>query len=242
MAWRKSSFRFMPLLVLALFTLAPERSFGIRDEPWTDQQWKDATKDLDYTAPEKKQKEEEEKKTFDTNDHTWGTSFIERLNRFFTSGLGKTIMLFLVIGLLGYLIFRFINQASTNRNLRIQSDLNYFFEHLEEEFEESDMDRMIRLSTESGDFKTGVRLLFLRLLQELHHSGKIRWKKDKTNHDFLNEMREQPTYGQFSELTLAYEIVWYGDTEIGEPEFNRLRTFFNAYHTQLTPQMDGKAG
>jgi len=239
MVWKKNSALITLLLAVTLSGGITERSFGQSPIPWTDRQWEEAIEGLDYSDPNKKK---EKPKTNDqVNTREYGDSLQTAINSFFSSGLGKTIMLFLVIGLLGYLIFRFLTQAGVNKDKRIQTDLNYFLENLEEEFEESDIDRLIRLTMEAGDYKTGVRLLFLRLLQQLHHDGRILWKKDKTNRDFLNEMRPQSGYAHFRELTLAYEIVWYGDTEIGQLEFERLRDLYMDYQHELNTKPDGSA-
>jgi hypothetical protein len=204
---------------------------------WTTEQWEKATEGLDYSDPNEKKEKKIEETEFNLPDDT-GFNFLESLNRFFTSSLGKTIMLFLIIGLLAYTLFRLLTRAQVNKDQRIQADLAYFLEHLDESFEESDMDRMLRLALEATDHKTAVRILYLRLLQLLHLQRWIIWKKDKTNRDFLNEMRTHAGYRPFRALTLAYEIVWYGDTEITRGDFDRLNAMFAEFQSTLQPKAD----
>ncbi|MFN9392419.1 MAG: DUF4129 domain-containing protein [Flavobacteriales bacterium] len=223
---------------------------GAQDNPagdtasiWTPQQWKETTSGLDYTNPDEKEKEKEEKEeeNKDQFDNDWdATGFVDWLNDFLTSELGKTVMLFLIIGGLAYVLFRMLTRMPSNKDSKLPADLSYFLEHIDETFQESDMDRMLRLAIDASDLKTAVRILYLRLLRQLHDQSWISWKKDKTNRDFLLEMRGHPGYRTFKNLTLTYEIVWYGDTEIRMEEFDGLNQLFTEYQSTLQPKPDAK--
>jgi hypothetical protein len=238
MAWKKSNLLLFPVCVLLLTGFAQgQQPSQDTSRLWTTEQWEKATEGLDYSDPNEKKEEKKTEEEFNLPDDT-GFNFLESLNRFFTSPLGKTIMLFLIIGLLAFTLFKLLTRAQVNKDHRIQADLAYFLEHLEESFEESDMDRMLRLALEATDHKTAVRILYLRLLQLLHLQRWIVWKKDKTNRDFLNEMRTHEGYQPFRALTLAYEIVWYGNTEITRSDFDRLNAMFAEFQSTLQPKAD----
>jgi hypothetical protein len=206
---------------------------------WTNEQWEKAKDGLDYTEPGRKKEIEEvnslPEPTTENRD-TWA----DKLNRFFTSTGGKAIALLLLLSLLAYTLFRLMSKAQLNKNRKIHSDLAYYLEHIEEHFEESDMDRLLRLAVDSGDLKTAVRVLYLRLLWQLHERRWIIWKKDKTNHDFLLEMRSRKSYRIFNELTLAYEIIWYGDTEVDASGFDVILKKFNSYGKMIEEESNEK--
>jgi Domain of unknown function (DUF4129) len=61
----------------------------------------------------------------------------------------------------------------------------------------------------------------------------IAWKKDKTNRDYLNEIRGRNNYNDFRQLTLVYEIVWYGDTPVKQEEFSNVHRLFNTFKSNL---------
>ncbi|MFN8863841.1 MAG: DUF4129 domain-containing protein [Flavobacteriales bacterium] len=239
MAWKKSRLLFIPVWVMLLTGFAQGQPLAQdTSRLWTTEQWEKTTEGLDYSdTNEKKEEKKKEDGAFELPDDD-SFNFLESLNRFFTSPLGKTMMLFLIIGILAYTLFRLLTRARVNKDQRIQADLAYFLEHLDESFEESDMDRMLRLALEATDHKTAVRILYLRLLQLLHLQRWIVWKKDKTNRDFLNEMRMHEGYRAFRTLTLAYEIVWYGDTEITRYDFDRLNALFAEFQSTLQPKAD----
>jgi hypothetical protein len=79
-----------------------------------------------------------------------------------------------------------------------------------------------------------VRILYLSTIQQLNSTGLILWKKDKTNKDFLREMRKHSNYKTFRDITLAYEIVWYGDRQIELQQFTSLKNIVDNFLLKTT--------
>jgi hypothetical protein len=104
----------------------------------------------------------------------------------------------------------------------------------EENFIETDLEKLLRIALESNDYRSAVRILYLSTIQQLNSTGLILWKKDKTNKDFLREMRKHSNYKTFRDITLAYEIVWYGDRQIELQQFTSLKNIVDNFLLKTT--------
>ncbi len=80
-----------------------------------------------------------------------------------------------------------------------------------------------------GDFRMAIRMQYIRVLQYLNENKFISWKPDKTNRQYLREMRQMEFYEAFRELSHIYEWVWYGNTTLGADEFFALDPKFNQF-------------
>jgi hypothetical protein len=78
-----------------------------------------------------------------------------------------------------------------------------------------------------GNYRLAVRLYYLELLKNLHVKGLIRWQKDKTNRDYLNELfQTEFHYNEIRRLTLSYEEVYYGEHELPVQTLQQIITNF----------------
>jgi len=202
---------------------------------WNDEQWKKAKDGLDYTdtPKEKKEKKEDAIEEQSEDNVQSNDSSDEWLKALFTSPLAKVIAILIIIGLLIFTIMRIMVANGVIKNKKLIQLEALSLDDIEDNLEESDLDKFLRHALEKGDYKTAVRILYLSVIQKLHANAWINWKKDKTNRDYLNEMRTRTGYTQFRNLTLAYEIVWYGDTTINAAEFERVNSFFSTYKKSL---------
>jgi len=85
-----------------------------------------------------------------------------------------------------------------------------------------------------GNFKLATRLYFLDLLKRLHEAGLIAWKKDKTNRDYLMEVYNREFhYAAIRDLTVAYELVWYGEHTLSDEAYQKLFSAFESIFQQI---------
>lgn len=79
----------------------------------------------------------------------------------------------------------------------------------------------------AGDFRSAIRRTYIALLCDLEQRGKVRLHRSKTNRDYLDELKPQPSlYPTFSVMTSAFEHVWYGQEPATETEFNDFLTLY----------------
>lgn len=98
-----------------------------------------------------------------------------------------------------------------------------------EDIEEIDFDKRIADEVSRKDFRKAVRLYFLKVIKELNQHRLINWKLDKTNTDYLKELRSGVYYQQFAELSRIYEYIWYGDFKLDETNFLSVIQKFNQF-------------
>jgi len=92
-----------------------------------------------------------------------------------------------------------------------------------------DLQKLLQEAVQDGQFREAVRLLYLIGLKSLADRGEVQWRKGKTNHDYLYDLRNRKKlYTTFRELTRSYEFIWYGHTEIGPDTFKELKARFAA--------------
>jgi hypothetical protein len=180
--------------------------------------WRKAKEGLDYTL--EAEKKEKPKKQDATLDPALGQALGWFLKWFFIVG---------ALGILAYLIAHFISEGNVfgRKSRRIDNpsveiDLN----HIEENLEESEFDPLIRRAIDSRQYPLAIRLYYLASLKELSLKGRIQWKKDKTNREYVREMRSHRLFEPFREITTIFEKVWYGDSLMDETSFMIIQPAF----------------
>lgn len=98
-----------------------------------------------------------------------------------------------------------------------------------EDIQEIDFDKRIAEEVARRDFRKAIRLCFLKVIKELNQHQLIHWKQDKTNTDYLKELRNGNYYQQFAELSRLYEYIWYGDFKLDEGNFLTVIQKFNQF-------------
>jgi hypothetical protein len=103
-----------------------------------------------------------------------------------------------------------------------------------ENIEDLDIQKLLQQALANRDLRMAVRLYYLGMLQQLNESGMIAWKKDKTNREYLTELFSYPDYfGDIKKLTLAYELVWYGDHVLTPESFTYVVAGFETIQKNL---------
>lgn len=81
-----------------------------------------------------------------------------------------------------------------------------------------DLDARLADALAAGHHREAVRWRFLRLLQRLDGAGRLAWRRDKTNLDYVREVRE----ATFAEAVRVFDHVWYGERAVDARRYARL--------------------
>lgn len=197
------------------------------EQVWTDEEWNKAIDGIEYIQKEKKE-EPEDKETFKIpeNSTTWDGSWL-------TSPKTKVVVIIITIALLIFTLIKLLGNTG-NTNAKVLTEVISIQELTEENFIETDLDKLLKLALEANDYRSAVRIIYLSTIQQLNATGLILWKKDKTNKDFLREMRKHNDYKTFRDITLAYEIVWYGDRQIDQQHFTKLKEIVDNFSQKIS--------
>ncbi len=90
-------------------------------------------------------------------------------------------------------------------------------------------DKLLEAALAQNNYHDAVRLLYLKALKRLSVGNIITWKPDKTNHDYLLEIGNHPAKSPFSQLTLYYDYVEYGDFEIDQSGFLQVQDIYKRF-------------
>jgi len=103
------------------------------------------------------------------------------------------------------------------------------YEVEEENIHAIDFDKDIKDAERDGHYRRAVRLLFLRVLKNLSDAEHIYWDPNKTNHQYMYELKGTNIYSPFMKCVNVFDRVWYGEWKIDQgyylqhkPEFEEL--------------------
>ena len=146
---------------------------------------------------------------------------------FFSSIFG-IIFWILAIGLFIYLVYRlFLSNSSflSRSRKNIASDIAVI-----EEENTSDPNSLLRNAIRSGNYRLAVRYLYLQSLQRLSEKKFIEINTNKTNYEYVMEVRRHKFANEFASLTLQYEYVWYGEYPVDERLFEQIQGSFTQFN------------
>lgn len=187
------------------------------------EQWKKVVGETNYEEkPDEPRKDKEKKKEAEDNTDVdlsvpWDNEFL------------RVIAYVLVIALILFIVYYFVKDIRLSDKIRPTglpiNDLSAPVENIEH----IDVTSQLQKTLAEGNFKLAVRMYFLDLLKKLNETGRIVWKKDKTNRDYLGEVYAKAFYfDEVRKLTLAYEQVWYGDHALPHESYQRLFSDFES--------------
>jgi len=146
---------------------------------------------------------------------------------FFNSIFG-VIFWIIAIGLFGFLVYRLFlsNSSFLSRNRKnIASDIA-----VAEEESVNDPDSLLRSAIKSGNYRLAVRYLYLQSLKRLSEKKIIEINSNKTNYEYVTEIRKHKFANEFASLTLQYEYVWYGEYPVDERLFEQIQNGFSQFN------------
>ncbi|MFN7119677.1 MAG: DUF4129 domain-containing protein [Saprospiraceae bacterium] len=142
------------------------------------------------------------------------------------------IILLLVIAL--FFLIRSLLGLNTPKNKAIKPVLSVEeLAQLEENLHQADLDDFIKRALAQENYALAIRLYYLAILKELSLKNIIIWKKDKTNREYLREMNRTPLAADFTDLTLIFERVWYGNIILQSQDFIIIEPKFKHFIQQI---------
>jgi hypothetical protein len=182
------------------------------------------TKYLDSLLKARRNIEVKEKRTYT------GPNFFDKL---FASKLTKVIFWGLAIIFVLFIIYRLFLVDGVFKNNITKSD--QFSPVVKEETftAETDFEALIRLAVADGNYRLAIRYQYLKTLHLLAHRGWVQLTTDKTNYQYVREIKNYNHQNSFSKLTLNYEYAWYGEFEIEQHIYLRLQNEFSDFNKKV---------
>lgn len=100
------------------------------------------------------------------------------------------------------------------------------YDEIEKNLHKIDFGKLIQKSIESGENRLTIRYYYLWLLKKMSEKQIIEWDVEKTNSDYLYEIKDEAQKEDFAYLSYLYNNIWYGEFELDEETFAKARTAF----------------
>lgn len=103
------------------------------------------------------------------------------------------------------------------------------YENLAENIHDIDFDAAVAEAIDQQNFRLAIRLRYLQTLKRLNDAGRIAYKPEKTNRQYVYELGNSPLQADFENLTRQFEFIWYGDFPLDEARFATLHNAFRRF-------------
>ncbi|WP_415325366.1 DUF4129 domain-containing protein [Chryseobacterium sp. MMS23-Vi53] len=146
------------------------------------------------------------------------------------AGILMRLFAILLVGFLLYFIIKYlINNGSLsffgkkNRKVEIRD------EELHENIHEINFPETILKFEKSGDYRSAVRYQFLFILKKLSDKKLINWNPEKTNKDYVAELKVPHLKNGFYDLSYIFDYVWYGEFNIDEESYLKFKNQYQSF-------------
>ena len=238
------------LLVLVLCSLVP--FFGTAQSDAALPQYDQAQLDIKEISEEDLTAYKEDSK-FDyeikKNENSWWNRFTSwiyyLLSQFFEWLFGAEkamgflavflrVVPYVLLGVLIFLLIKFF--LKVNSRALIYSKKNTPVVSLSEEehiIKHEDIEELIQKALADKDYRLAIRYYYLFILKLMSDKKLIAWELQKTNKDYLNELKTKELQLPFTATTRLYDHIWYGRFALDEIKYQKAQRAFSALHKTL---------
>lgn len=103
---------------------------------------------------------------------------------------------------------------------------NVDYSEIEKNLHLVDFEKLIQNTLASGEKRLSIRYYYLWLLKRMTEREWIVWDVEKTNSDYLYELKDQKRKDEFAYLSYLYNNIWYGEFELDEATFTKTKNAF----------------
>lgn len=148
----------------------------------------------------------------------------------FLSFIVQSLPYLILIAVLIFIVWLFIKIDTGGTPLISKSANKVILSSEEEILERQDIQDLITRAIADSNYRLAIRYYYLLLLQKLKDQDVIDWQVQKTNHDYVYEIKNNEVRQQFVKVTRIYDFIWYGSFVVdtlafakAEKEFKRLQ-------------------
>ena len=99
-------------------------------------------------------------------------------------------------------------------------------ENVEENIHTLNFQTIIAQAKNNKNNRLVIRYYYLWLLKSLSDKNTIEWDIEKTNSDYIREIKDNKLKQDFQFLSYIFEYSWYGEFELNETDFSKAETTF----------------
>ncbi|MDT7831633.1 hypothetical protein RQM59_04535 [Flavobacteriaceae bacterium S356] len=99
----------------------------------------------------------------------------------------------------------------------------------DEDIHVTDINTLLSKAVKDKDYRLATRYYYLSLLKLLSDHELINYDKDKTNSEYLFELKDTKMRSHFSYLSYIYNYVWYGEFAVDELKFSTIENKYKSF-------------
>ncbi|MDB2385286.1 hypothetical protein N9V96_02320 [Polaribacter sp.] len=184
----------------------------------------------DFTYVEKEYEPEKNEKVSDNSSEFLASIF--KIVFFFL----KYIFPILLVGLVLFLVLKFLFDFDFSlfslKKSKIENSQKLVFEN-DADIHDTDLENLLQNAITNEEYRLAIRYYFLQLLKDLSNKKLIDYHKEKTNSEYLFELKNKQQQEDFSYLLYLYNYIWYGEFFIGKQEFQLAATKYQSFKNKL---------
>lgn len=150
--------------------------------------------------------------------------FGTKTGRWMFSHLHWAILLIAVLLLLYYLRKRLFHGVFTPEANKPKQVLE-----IHEDLAAIDLDQLLAVAEDEKRWRLALRYQYLKVLRRLMDDGRIRFKPESTDRDYLLQLKDPAQRTTFSELSFLFKWAWYGDAPMDEARYRSLAPAFTLF-------------
>jgi len=141
--------------------------------------------------------------------------------------------LILLIGLLVWLISMVVKQYISEPELSKDDLLSW--EVNPDKISYNKLEELLETYLRNNNHRQALRILFLMVLKDLSSMELIVWKKNKTNYDYLKELKDTGVQLSYRKISIAFDAARYGNYTVTETSFSVIKGHFDAIQKSIKP-------
>lgn len=176
-----------------------------------------------------KDRQDKEKKKPKQSKST-GPGFLDRL---LSSGFIQALLWTLAGFFVLFIVYRlFLSEGAFRRESRSAKAVNAEVEE-EQVNSKTDFDALVNQALQQNNLRLAVRYQYLRSLHKLAAKGLLQLAPDKTNYQYVRELKDTSLQNDLASITLNYEYVWYGEFNVERDTYQKIETGFKNFNQKI---------
>jgi hypothetical protein len=102
----------------------------------------------------------------------------------------------------------------------------------------SELESRLENALKNEVYREVIRIYFTIILQELIRLQLIKWRLEKTNQQYIYEVKNQLLRAELRKCTRYFDIVWYGEYNIDRSKFEEIQPHFTRFIQTLKAKKD----
>lgn len=138
----------------------------------------------------------------------------------------NTIAVILILLVIYLIVKAILNKEGTW--IFSSSDKNIIrYDTIEKNIHSVDFQKLITKSIASGEHRLAIRYYYLWLLKKMSEKQIIQWDAEKTNTDYIYEIKSPQLKAHFEYLSYLYNYMWYGEFDLTLEDFEKAKKAFD---------------